>query len=144
MGSGEPFCNNTFVTTISFVVLGVRDVKSAVDFYCRVFDLTRPDDLEGFPTLDTGSTRLGFYGWDDLAKDAGMLPEGTGFRGIALAHNVASKELVDDVWKRALTNGGSGVKAPEDAFWGGYSGYFADLDGHLWEVAWNPDYTTGS
>lgn len=131
-------CNNSYVTTISFVVLGVRDLKKAVDFYCRLFDLDRPDDVEEYVTLDTGSTRLGFYAWDALAEDAGMLPKGEGFRGVALAHNVGSKEEVDAVWKRAVTEGASGVKAPEDAFWGGYSGYFADRDGHLWEVAWNP------
>lgn len=138
MNSTAPVCNNIYVTTISFVVLGVRDLKAAVDFYCRVFDLDRPDSLEGFVTLDTGSTRLGFYGWDELAKDAGMLAKGEGFRGVALAHNVASQEAVDEVWKRAVTEGASGVKAPQETFWGGYSGYFADRDGHLWEVAWNP------
>jgi uncharacterized glyoxalase superfamily protein PhnB len=64
--------------------------------------------------------------------------EGSGFSGVALAHNAPSKEEVDRVFAHALAAGARSVKAPEDVFWGGYSGYFADPEGNLWEVAFNP------
>jgi uncharacterized protein len=62
----------------------------------------------------------------------------TGFSGVTLAHNVKSKAEADAVFVQALAAGAHAVKKPQDVFWGGYSGYFPDPDGHLWEVAWNP------
>ncbi len=77
----------------------------------------------------------------ELAKDAGISAEGTGFSGIAIAYNTRSKEDVDSVLAEAESCGAEIVKPAQEAFWGGYSGYFRDLDGHLWEVAWNPGFT---
>ena len=70
-----------------------------------------------------------------MAEDALVPDEGSGFRGVALAHNCTSKEKVDSIVAKAVEAGGKLIKQPQDVFWGGY---FADLDGHLWEVAWNP------
>ena len=67
-----------------------------------------------------------------------MWADGGGFRGLALAHNAPSREAVDTVYETALAAGAVAIKPPRPAFWGGYSGYFADPDGHLWEVAHNP------
>ena len=74
----------------------------------------------------------------ERAEDATVSPQGSGFRGVTLAHNVSSKEEVDRVMTQAKQAGATIVKPAQDVFWGGYSGYFADPDGHLWEVAWNP------
>jgi uncharacterized glyoxalase superfamily protein PhnB len=68
-------------------------------------------------------------------------PEGSGFRGVTLAYNTRSRDEVDSVLAEAVAAGARLVKPAEDVFWGGYSGYFADPDGHLWEVAWNPFWT---
>jgi len=64
--------------------------------------------------------------------------DGRGFSGVTLAHNVKSKADADAVFAQAVAAGAKAVKTPQDVFWGGYSGYFADPDGYLWEVAWNP------
>ena len=81
---------------------------------------------------------LSLFPRGELAKDATVADDGQGFSGVTLAHNVGSKEEVDAVFSHAVSVGATAVKAPRDVFWGGYSGYFADPDGHLWEVAWNP------
>ena len=75
---------------------------------------------------------------DLAAEDAGVSPEGSGFRGVALAHNEPSPEAVDATFAEVIAAGATAVKPPHKTFWGGYSGYFADPDGHLWEVCWNP------
>ena len=85
-----------------------------------------------------GGVLLGLYSWDALAEDAKVPPEGTGFRGIAIAHNARDKEEVDRILDTAKAAGATIQKPAEEVFWGGYSGYFADPDGHLWEVAFNP------
>ena len=81
---------------------------------------------------------LAIYPNEELAKDATVPPEGSGFRRMTLAHNVGSKKEVDSVIKLAVSKGAKLTKEPQEVFWGGYSGYFADPDGHLWEVAYNP------
>jgi uncharacterized glyoxalase superfamily protein PhnB len=78
-----------------------------------------------------------------LAEDVGVPSEGHGFSGVTLAHNVATKAEVDQVFAQAVAAGATPRKQPQDAFWGGYSGYFADPDGYLWEVAWNPHFWAG-
>jgi uncharacterized glyoxalase superfamily protein PhnB len=78
------------------------------------------------------------YGREALAEDIGISGEGRGFSGVTLAHNVASEADVDRVLTEAVAAGATLVKPGQKVFWGGYSGYFADPDGHLWEVAHNP------
>lgn len=88
-------------------------------------------------------TWLGLYGREALAEDATVSPQGGGFEAFALAHNVHSEGEVDDVMRQALEAGATLVKKPARVFWGGYSGYFKDPDGHLWEVAHNPHFWVG-
>ena len=88
-------------------------------------------------------TWLGLYGREALAADANVSSEGNGFESFALAHNVCSEPEVDEVMSRALKAGATLVKKPEKVFWGGYSGYFKDPDGHLWEIAHNPHFWVG-
>ena len=86
-------------------------------------------------------TWLELFPKSELAKDAGVVDTAvanTDFRGVTLAHNEPTKEGVDRVMAEALAAGAQIIKHPEEVFWGGYSGYFADPDGHLWEVAYNP------
>jgi catechol 2,3-dioxygenase-like lactoylglutathione lyase family enzyme len=125
---------------IGLITLGVRDLGRSVAFYRDGLNLPAPDyragDEVAFFPLE--GTWLALWGRTDLAKDAGVPAEGAGFAGIALAHNEPSKADVDRVFAEALAAGATSVRPPKDAPWGGYSGYFADPDGHLWELAWNP------
>ena len=83
---------------------------------------------------------LGLYGHQALAKDAMVSARRRGFRGVTLAHNVRSRRAVDAVFAQIKKGRGRIVKSPRLAEWGGYSGYFSDPDGHLWEVAYNPGW----
>lgn len=78
-----------------------------------------------------------------MAEDATVSPEGEGFKSFALAHNVHSEKEVDEVMHQAITAGATLVKKPQRVFGGGYSGYFRDPDGHLWEIAHNPHFWIG-
>lgn len=127
---------------ITLVTLGVADVDVSIAFYRDGLGFPmqerEPDSDIAFFTLD--GTWLSVYPRELLAEDA-TVPHtdddwaDTGFSGVTLAHNVDSKEEVDAILKRAEAVGGRLVKPAADTFWGGYSGYFADPDGHLWEVA---------
>lgn len=126
---------------VSLVTLGVKDLERARAFYRD--GLGWP--LSGASTEDvaffrTGGVALALFHYRSLAEDAGIAPEGEGFRKVALAHNVPEREDVDRAIETAVAAGAVLIKPAEDAFWGGRSGYFADPDGHLWEVAWNPHF----
>ena len=123
---------------ISMITLGVKDLEKAIEFYEKGLGFPR---LESPPTVaffTLNGTWLGLYGREALAEDAQVSAEGNGFNSFALAHNVGSEAEVDEVVNHAISVGATLVKSPEKVFWGGYSGYFKDLDGHLWEVAYNP------
>ncbi len=122
---------------ISLVTLGVRDLEKATAFY-RALGWQTHGDFGGVSFFELKGAWLSLYPRDDLARVAEVSSEGDGFRAFTLAHNVASKEEVDVVLQLAQSVGATIQKTARDAEWGGYSGYFADLDGFLWEVAWNP------
>lgn len=124
---------------LSLVTLGVSDLARSRRFYCGGLGWRESSaGNESVCFIDAGGVVLGLYGRTALAEDAGVPSEGGGFSGFALAHNVASEAEVDRVLAEAVTAGGTLVKPGKKVFWGGYSGYFADPDGHLWEVAHNP------
>jgi len=125
---------------ISLVTLGVADIVRARSFYEALGWLAAGPSNDHVVFIQLGGMALALYGRDALARDAGLAPEGSGFGGIALGHNVRTCEEVDACLAEAEVAGGKITKPAEDAFWGGYSGYFADPDGHAWEVAWNPHF----
>ena len=124
---------------IGLVTLGVRDLARSLAFYrdglrWPTHDYNPDADVVFFPLEGTW---LALYPRDKLAEDAGV-PDGQGFGGITLAHNEPSPERVDAAYAEAINAGARTIKPPQKSFWGGYSGYFADPDGYLWEVAFNP------
>jgi catechol 2,3-dioxygenase-like lactoylglutathione lyase family enzyme len=125
---------------ISFVTLGVTDLERAVRFYEGVLRLPRRPTPPEVAFFEMDRTWLALYPRHLLAADAGVSAEGGGFPGFALAHNVRSPEDVDRLLAEAAAGGGRLVKPGRRTDWGGYAGYFADPDGFLWEVAWNPDF----
>ena len=122
---------------VSLITLGVSDLARSREFYERL-GWRRSGNNEGIVFFQAGGMALALYPRQELAKDANVSAEGQGFGGITLAYNARTREDVDAVLAEALKAGARLMKAAEDAFWGGYSGYFADPDGFLWEVAWNP------
>ena len=123
---------------ISLITLGVEDVARATAFYERLGWKKSSASQDTVTFIKLKGTVLGLFARQSLAEDAHVENTAKGFSGITLAHNVTSERGVDAVYKFALSCGARPVKAPEKVFWGGYSGYFADPDGHLWEVAYNP------
>lgn len=123
---------------MSMITLGVEDLARSIEFYERGLGFPRHGENEDVAFFSLNGTWLGLYGKAALAEDAGVSTGGSGFNSFAIAHNVASAEEVDLVMRQALSAGAKLVKQPQKAFWGGYSGYFQDPDGYLWEVAHNP------
>lgn len=122
---------------LSIITLGVRDLDASRAFYAALG--WAPVGEEGDITFfDMGGVRLALYPRQALADDATVDATGTGFTGFTLAHNEPSPAAVDVAFAEALAAGGRRVKPPQDVFWGGYSGYVADPDGFLWEIAYNP------
>ena len=123
---------------ISMVSLGVRDLQKSIDFYENGLGFPKIESPPTAAFFDLNGTWLGLCGREELAKDATVSSEGDGFKGINLAHNVASEEEVGEVIALAVAAGAKLIKPAQKAHWGGYHGYFSDPDGHLWEVAYNP------
>lgn len=127
---------------ISLITLGVADLKRAVEFYERVVGWKSAPSPPEIAFFDLNGTVFSLYPHEALAKDMNARAEKSGeYEGFALAHNARSKDEVDAIFARLKNNGATIVKEPEEAFWGGYSGYFRDPDGHRWEVAYNPFWT---
>lgn len=126
---------------LTIVTLGVTDMARAKGFYLDGLGWT--EEVQPSPEvcfIQMAGMILGLYGWDALAEDMKLdvAHELPAFRGCSLAYNTGTKEETDQVMTAAIAAGATLVKQPEEVFWGGYSGYFADPDGHLWEVAYNP------
>lgn len=125
---------------ISIITLGVADLSRAIRFYRDGLGFpTTANDDDPIAFFTTGGTRLALYPLTALAADISpTVSLAKGFGGITLAHNVRQKQEVGEVLALAEKAGGTIVKPAHDTFWGGYGGYFADLDGYYWEVAWAP------
>lgn len=123
---------------ISMITLGVKDLARSIEFYEQGLGFPRMESPPEVAFFNLNGTWLGLYGREALAEDATVSPEGSGFPGFALAHNVSSEAEVDSTLAEAVTAGATLVKPGQKVFWGGYSGYFKDSDGYLWEIAHNP------
>ncbi len=129
---------------ISMITLGVADVARSRRFYEALGFKASKASLESVTFLDAGGVVLGLYGRAALAEDATVSDSASGFSGVAIAHNARSEAEVDEVLTEAVTAGAKLIRPAQKVFWGGYSGYFADPDGHLWEVAFNPYFKLGA
>ena len=123
---------------ISMITLGVPDVAKATAFYERLGFAKSSASQEAVTFFKAGSVVLGLFGRDPLQEDAAAGNLWTGNGGIAVAMNYASEAEVDAMMAKAEAEGARILKPAQKVFWGGYSGYFADPDGHAWEVAFNP------
>lgn len=125
---------------LTVVTLGVQDLARSRMFYGALGFRPSSSSNESIVFMDAGGVVLALYRRKLLADDANLPSAGSGFGGVTLARNVASKAEVDVALDAAKKAGASILKPAQEAFWGGYSGYFADPDGHPWEVAYNPHW----
>jgi len=128
------------ISKVTILTLGVADLDKATDFYRIVLGTPPNTSSEGITFIELPGTWIALYPLERLAADIspGIPVARMGFSGITLAHNARSRNEVVEIVRRAESAGARVVKEPQDTFWGGYSGYFADLDGYYWEVAWGP------
>ena len=124
--------------SISIITLGVKDLQKSTSFYEKLGFSKSGKSTTNITWFRTEGTVLALYPWELLAEDASTSSDGSGFRAITLAINMLSRNDVDTMIQKAREAGAQILKKPQPVFWGGYSGYFTDLDGHLWEVAHNP------
>ncbi len=128
---------------ISMITLGVQDLERSVKFYKEGLGFPKMESPPEVAFFTLNGSWLGLYGRESLAEDALVASQGSGFSGFALAHNVASETEVDETINQAVSAGATLCKTPQKTSWGGYSGYFKDPDGHLWEIAHNPFFWVG-
>lgn len=124
---------------LSVVTLGVADLDRSLQFY-EDLGWKRGNSHAEVIFFQLNGLVLSLYARASLAEDARVPADGEGFSGVTLAYNARDRAEVDFVLAEAARAGARILKQAQDVFWGGYSGYFADPDGHLWEVAWNPDW----
>ena len=124
---------------LTLITLGTKDIQRSADFWEKGLGWKRSarsmDDLILFPL---GGMTLALYPLAELADDVTLPYHPTSFAGLTLAYNTKSEQEVDEVLRKVEALGATIVKPAQKVFWGGYSGYFKDLDGHLFEVAFNP------
>ncbi|MFP4287452.1 MAG: VOC family protein [Candidatus Izemoplasmataceae bacterium] len=130
---------------LSIVTLGVKDMKRSFSFYKSMgFKTSKSlEEASGMVIFDNEGSKLALYPLDALALDIHLSepPKKIGFSGITIAYNVMTKEEVNETLDRAKSLGGKIIKEAEQVFWGGYSGYFSDPDGYIFEVAYAEDFT---
>ncbi len=124
--------------TLSFITLGVADLTRSRAFYRALGWRESASSQDAVAFFQAGGVVFALFGRAALAEDAAVPAAGGGFPGFALAHNVESEAAVDAVLAEAVAAGATLARPGEKAFWGGYRGYFADPDGFLWEVCYNP------
>ncbi len=124
--------------SITLITLGVSDLGRARDFYRALGWPQAEESQDGVVFIQLAGQVLGLFPLDDLARDQGRPDARLGTGAMTLARNFGNREEVDGAFALALAAGATPIKRPEPVFWGGYSGYFADPDGHVWEMAHNP------
>lgn len=125
-----------FPQSITLITLGVADLPRARAFYAAL-GWEAAQATEGIVFIQLAGQVLALFGVDDLARDQGVPRARLGTGAMTLARNFATREAVDAAYDRALAAGATAIKRPVPVEWGGYSGYFADPDGHIWELAMN-------
>lgn len=123
---------------VNVVTLGVKDLIESVNFYQNKLGWKLAEKNDNIAFFDMGGTILSLYPRTALADDALVSHEGSGFSGFTFAINTESEEEVNNIFQELANKGVAIQKKPHKVFWGGYSGYFVDPDGYLWEVAYNP------
>jgi hypothetical protein len=123
---------------VTLITLGVADLAAARAFYARLGWIEHGQSQPSVAFFQMHGAVLGLFGRNDLAADQGRAGAALGTGAVTLAQNFTTEAEVDAAFSAALAAGGTALKAPEKVFWGGYSGYWADPDGHVWEVAMNP------
>ena len=122
---------------VTLITLGVADLDRAKAFYGEL-GWTPTSETDGVVFYQINGMVLGFFGLGPLAKDQGRADAKLGTGAMTLAQNLETEADVDAAFAAALAAGATALKPPEKVFWGGYSGYYSDPDGHVWEVAHNP------
>ena len=125
--------------SVSLITLGVSDYERAKSFY-EALGWSTALEVEQTAFFQANDVVLVLWAREKLAADAGIVDDGAQWSGIALAHNVASREEVDRVIEQARVGGARVTREPSETFYGGYAGVFRDHDGHAWEVAHNPGF----
>lgn len=123
---------------VTLITLGVADMARSRAFYAALGWQMHSQSQDAVTFYQANGFVFGLFGLADLAKDQGRPDAPLGAGAATLAQNFETEAEVDAAYARALAAGASALKAPEKVFWGGYSGYFADPDGHVWELAMNP------
>lgn len=123
---------------ITLITLGVADIRRSRTFYEDWGWKVHPASMEALVLFQMGGLALALFDLKALAEDQGRAGASLGTGAMTLAQNFATRAEVDAAWDDALRAGATALKAPRDVFWGGYSGYYADPDGHVWEIAMNP------
>lgn len=142
VGAGRENVCMSIAPNFTIITLGVADLERSAAFYRALGWEQRGDTAEGITWFRTSGTWLGLFGHEALAEDVGLSSEHLpAFRGITMALNFNDTNAVDEVLAEAVHAGARLVKPAQRAEWGGYSGYFADPDGHLWEAAFAPGFT---
>jgi hypothetical protein len=128
------------IPRVTVITLGVTDLAKATGFYETIFGIRPLSEFEGISFFELPGAWLTLYPVDQLAADISpqLSPNRSGFSGITLAYNARSKDEIMAIFEEVRAAGASLVKPPQDTFWGGFSGYFSDLDGYYWEVVWGP------
>ncbi|HVO73872.1 MAG TPA: VOC family protein [Ignavibacteriaceae bacterium] len=123
---------------LHLITLGVNDLKKSLSFYEGLGWKMSKKSLENLPLFPLGGITLALYSREGLAEDAHVKNTKPGFSGLTLSYNTKSEKEVEEILDKVEKLGGKIVKQAQKAFWGGYNGYFKDLDGHLFEIAYNP------
>lgn len=131
----------TMEQRISLITLGTSDLAASTRFFEALGWQRSVKEAPGCAFFQCGGVAIGLYPREELFRDLGIEDDGSPVGGITIAYNTRTREEVEAVLERAESLGAEIVKPAHEIFWGGYVGFFRDLDGHIWEIAWNPGFS---